>query len=121
MTLLSNFVSLRFDRDIDVAKVLKDVIKSIYFGFLGEKTKDIVIETTLGLELRVFRKPKKRGDPPLATFPMCWYDQHMSEPFIGLAVKKVAGLPRYPLTMNVTLLRNLLNYLNKKKIRYEIW
>lgn len=118
---LSNFVSLRFDQGIDVVNILKEVIKAVYFRFPGGKNPDIELETTPGLDLRVFRKPRKRGDQPVAVFPMCWYDLHMKDPFFGLAVKKVAGLPRYPLTMNITLLRNLLTYLNNKKIRYEIW
>ena len=118
---LSNFIGLRFDHDIDVVNILKEVIKSVYFPFPISKISDIELETSPNMELRVFKKPRRRGEQPIAIFPMCWYDLHMKDPFFGLAVRNVAGLPRYTLTANVTLLRNLLIYLNNNKIRYEIW
>ena len=118
---LSNFIGLRFDHGVDVVSILKKVIKAVYFPFPSSKISNIELEAAPNLEMRVYSKPRRRGDQPVAVFPMCWYDLHMKDPFFGLAVRRVVGLPHYPLTMNVTLLRNLLIYLNNNKIRYEIW
>ena len=79
---------------------------------------NLMLEFTDKEELKVWRKPVKLGDNPLLVFSMCHYKGFKKDAYLCLALKNENSSPR---TENITLFRNLLNSLNAKKIKYEIW
>jgi hypothetical protein len=115
-TVLFNFVSLRFDRDIEIIPVLEETIKDSFFDSTSQVS--LKLEFTQKAELKVWNKPKKRGNSPSLVFPMCYYAWTKKDAFLCIAIRNEAGMP---LTMNMSLLRNFLKALKSKKIKVELW
>lgn len=115
---LFHFVALRFNRNFDVMPLVKEVIREIFFEPVSNPKADLELEFTGKAELKVFNKPKKWGQDPLLTFPMCYWYASRVDLFFCIALRNEISSP---MPQNISLLRNLLIKLKANKVEYEIW
>jgi len=113
---LFTFVTLRFDPDLAFLPILEETIKDTFYD---NPSKVIIeLEFTEKAELKVWSKPKKRRDKPALLFTMCYFHLFKKDAFFSIAIRNEI---RAPITLHITLLRNLLINLKDKKIKYEVW
>jgi len=111
-----NFVAIRVDKGFDMIPVLEETIKDGFFESPSQVS--LELEFTKKTELKVWNKPKKRGQKPLLIFPLCYYSWGKKDIFLCLALRNAVGKP---IPLNMSFLRNLLQNLDSKKVKYEIW
>jgi hypothetical protein len=105
-------ISIRFDPDTNL---LTETVKE---SFVEESEVTIKFLSKNDLEI-LFQIDyiKKRGGKSIH-FKKCFYNVYKKDAFLIITLRDEKG---YPMTRNISLLRNFIKKLNEKKIKFEIW